>query len=242
MTQVKNETFGTFENPLKLVQDKSPRPLAEKQLKGSYTNFKNMKADGWDYFLINIAGNPHLSKGANRVILALLWIFEQEWVLYNANATKSERQTFQDYLIEGLMFEVATSESKHSKRYFSRYGFDDEVFYTINNGRDVQYDTNFPNLIDMLEQSGITMALPNLLNALKELHQFHYITVSPEPLEKVKNTSMRVKTQKRTPWKHIRFYSGMIDKPFFTQVLAKPKHKRNKVSQSNAKQVNPSIP
>lgn len=228
---------GTSENPLKLAQDKSPRPLAEKYLKGSYTDFKNMKADGWDYLQINIAGNPYLSKGATRVILALLWIFEQEWMTFNDSAAKSVRQTFQQFLVEGLMFEVAIPESKHSKRYFEKYGFDDGVFYTINNGTKAQYNNDFSNLIDLLEQNGITMALPNLLKALKELHQFHYITVSskPPPIQEEKPLK-RVKAKTRTPWKHIRFYSGMIEKPFFSKVIDKPKHKKNKVSQANTKQ------
>jgi hypothetical protein len=219
---------GSYENPLRLAQDTLLRPLAEKHLKGSYKDFKNMKADGWDYLQINIAGNPHLSKGANRVILALLWIFEQDWASYNNSVRKSERQTFQEYLVEGLMFEVATPESKHTTRYFSRYGFDSETFHTINNGAKVQYDINFPNLIETLEKNGVTIALPNLLSALKELHQFHYITISPEPSKHDKITTTQVKKQTRRPWKHIRFYSGMIEKPFFSKVIDKPTRKRSK--------------
>jgi len=192
---------GSKRYPLKLTHDKRPRPLLEKHA-GKNFEFSNEPSTGEDCFLRNIVGNEFLSKMAIRIAIYLHEHFRNRGEF-------GEYDYYDDFaLAHGSMFLTCSDESK-----LTTLIYDDTLqFYVIHNGKKDNYDMPFPNLVSLLCESGIQISSSNLNKALVELHNFHYITLTPEPTSKQQLLNNK---RVRKSWRHIRLYKGMYDKYIF---------------------------
>jgi hypothetical protein len=205
---------GTQDKPLKLTLDKSNRPLINNYISTRYFNFKDLKADKHNYFLFNIAGNHFISKGAMRIAT----------FLYSYFFVAGQQQT--DNWQDGQLFYISDNPDTNEKiKMEVKENEENAYFCIVHQGDTITYYRPYPDLVDVLSNFGIEMSASNLNKALKELHEFHYITVSPEPTP---SDSRNLKKNTRHPIRHIRLYQGMIDKAYFCHLKDKEKFTRKR--------------
>lgn len=191
---------GSESNPLITSLEKSARPLLDDYISMKDFEFKDLKVDGYNYYLANLAGNEFLSKMALKVGIYLYLYF-------------MEGYAEDDALIEdGSMFITVESNSVNALNLAADEDYDDGDFKVKHKGRVSYYSMPFPSLIELLHNIGIRISASNLFKAIKELHEFHYLTMSPLPKKGI-----------RTPYRHIRLYKGMLEKPIFCHLRSKEK-------------------
>ncbi|MDO6620232.1 hypothetical protein [Shewanella sp. 6_MG-2023] len=195
--------IGTEENPLIATLDKVARPLLETALRDKSFEFKDEHTYGVELFLNNVAGNAHLSKMAIRIAI----------FFYNYFLSEDSDRSF-DYET-GEVFMTTDPASQTLVNEHEEYS--DNEFYVNYAGSITGFPMPLPNLVTLLVESSIHISSSNLIKTLKELHDFKYLTLSPPP--------NYPKSKNRTPWRHIRLYKGMIEKPFYYHVTNKPKRK-----------------
>lgn len=200
---------GSDENPLTLLQEKSNRPLINKYLKGTSLvsgtdvwafDFKDLKADNNDYYLKNIIGNKYLSKSGIKVALFLYSYFIQD------------EEQLENLSEDGAMFTI--SSAKETGFEYENIG-DGVGYFAVSNRKDISYfETPFQNLVILLEEVGCELDHIKILEALQELHDFHYLTMTS-----INDVERSTQPSKRANWRHIRLCKWMIEKPFFTKIL-----------------------
>ncbi|NQZ06724.1 MAG: hypothetical protein HRT35_06130 [Algicola sp.] len=197
--------IGSAENPLRTALEKVDRPLLNKHISTTGFEFKDLKVDDFKYFLYNLAGNEFLSKMAIRIGVFFYQYFDdycddygQEWE-------------------EGCMFITADPDSTTSNNFEEHLDCDDNCFNVRHDGKKLFYDLPLPNLVSLLAEKGINISSSNLFKVLKELHEYHYLTMSPAPIPAGKKHGAGT----RSPWRHIRLYRGMLQKPFFCHLKDK---------------------
>ncbi|ABZ78597.1 hypothetical protein Shal_4057 [Shewanella halifaxensis HAW-EB4] len=191
--------IGTEENPLVATLDKVARPLLEAALRDNSFEFKDEHTYGIELFLNNVAGNEHLSKMAIRIA-----IFFHNYFL----SDDAERST--DYE-DGEVF--MTTDPNSRTLINGHEDYIDNEFYVRYAGSTIGFPIPLPNLVSLLAESNILISSSNLMKTLKELHEFNYLTLSPPP--------NYPKSKNRTPWRHIRLYKGMIEKPLYYHIKSK---------------------
>jgi hypothetical protein len=200
---------GSDETPLMARQEKSNRPLINKHLKGTSKvsgtdvfafDFKDLKADGNDYFLVNIIGNKYLSKPGIKVAIFLYNYFIQE------------EEQLENLCEDGAMFTISSAEETG----FEYENIGDGVgYFAVCYRKDTShFETPFQNLVTLLEDIGCEMDHIKILDALQELHDFHYLTMTS-----INDMESHTQSSKRANWRHVRLCKGMIDKPFYTKIL-----------------------
>lgn len=195
--------IGTEENPLIATLDKVARPLLDAALRDKSFEFKDVHSCYEIRFLENVVGNEHLSKMAMRVAI----FFYQYFLVEDLDDP--------DFVKFGEVFMTTDPASQILVNGHEEYI--DNEFHVDYAGSITEFPMPLPNLVTLLAESNILISSSNLIKTLKELHEFNYLTLSPPP--------NYPKSKNRTPWRHIRLYRGMIEKPFYCHVTSKPVRK-----------------
>jgi hypothetical protein len=205
--------LGSENNPLVMENESIDRPLINKYISKKALKFSDIKSRGFDHYLFNLSGNPFISKSALRIGLFLYAYFNEP-----------EAQTWIVDWEMGEAFYVSDkvdTADNHCKT---------EYFECIYRGKQYSYPRPLIDLIELLAEFGIEIKASNLLKALAELHDFHYITLSPRPVREVGNT----KRYSRSCFRHIRLYRGMMGKPFYPYLKDKEVFTRDRNTEGNS--------
>ncbi|WP_286233691.1 hypothetical protein [Thalassotalea sediminis] len=205
--------IGNKKKPLILENELIDRPLITDNILKKELKFSDVGASGIDLYLFNLSGNPFISKQALRIGVFLYAYFKEKFI-----KTK------------GINWKMGEAFYISSKDRISDNHEEEEYFRCTYRGAIYDYPRPLKDLILELSEFGIDISSSNLIKALNELHNFHYITMSPRPVREVGGKSL----YSRTCFRHIRIYQGMVDKPFYYYLNRKEKLSRNKDNQNSS--------
>jgi hypothetical protein len=213
ITLVGRIKLGNEKKPLILENESIDRPLINNYIPKKELKFSDIKAHDSDLYLFNLSGNPFISKSALRIGLFL-------YTYFNDPETKTKQIDWEMGEALYVSDKVDTTDN-HSQT---------ESFECIYRGNLYSYPRPLIDLIGLLADLGIEIKASNLLKALAELHDFHYITLSPRPVRKVGST----KRYSRSCFRHIRLYRGMMYKPFYPYLNNKEVFTRDRNTKVNS--------
>lgn len=197
--------LGNEKKPLKLENELISRPLINKNINKVDLKFSNIKNYGDNYYLINLSGNPFISKSALRIgVFLYSYFIEPNFKTKGAN------------WYGGEVFYISDKEDTNDNH------TEEDYFHCLYKGKNYEYPRPLKELMEMLAGYGIEITSSNLIKALNELHDFHYITLSPRPRREVGKKVIYT----RTCFRHIRLYKGMMEKPFFRYLNYKKNEKK----------------
>ncbi len=199
------ELIGTYENPLELQRVSPLRELFKRVItdnKGGEDGYLfkdgHKNTFGPDYFLINLASNPVLTKSD---ILIGAYLHLRLFV-------KANNQ-------DGLLYWSAPA-SEQSGFFFG----DSESFWVKDrNGAIWSYRKPVINLHDDLIQYKIKLTHETVIKSLRKLHGCHFITMTTKHGLTVKPEDPKIRSEIR----HISIYEEMVMQPVFRHW--KPKHR-----------------
>lgn len=205
--------LGSEKKPLILENESIDRPLINEHIPKNELKFSDIKSREFDHYLFNLSGNPFISKSALRIGLFL-------YAYFNEPEAQTEIVDWEMGEAFYVSDKVDTTDN-HCKT---------DDFECIYRGKQYSYPRPLTDLIRLLAELGIEIKASNLLKALAELHDFHYITLSPRPVREVGNT----KRYSRSCFRHIRLYRGMMSKPFYPYLKVKEVFTRDRNTKVNS--------
>jgi hypothetical protein len=194
---------GSEYNPIKLVNESICRELLVKFATNTAVgvfDFHSLPDFGRDCYLLNVLYNPHLTP--YEVKLAVF--FHEELIDGGKIYTTSFSEKFMPALSYGDVFQVdddyvdgiafGTEESLRSGVIYSNNGY-------------------YPSLPGHTQSMGMKLTSQRIINLLKRLHKFGYITVTDITINNTYGLKAKAKVENpRARLRHIRLCKGMQNK------------------------------
>lgn len=204
--------LGTKMNPIKLVNESIERPLLVKNCKNSSSgcfDFHALPDFGEDTFVMNVLFNPHLTLPEVRLAI----FFHEEL----CGGGKVYSTSFSDDFVPAVRYGDAF---KVDGDYYDglAFGSADKLKYEIQYANDGMY----PSLPMLTASMGMKLTSQRLVNIIRRLHDFGYITVTDiNTVNTYRKSKMSSNGTNRARLRHIRLHSGMCSRDLTNRWLPK---------------------
>ncbi|WP_306522198.1 hypothetical protein [Rheinheimera sp.] len=221
--------IGTKKNPIKLVNESISRRLLLAHCKNTsskHFDFHSLPNFGEDCFIENVLFNPHLTLPEVKLAIYFFGELADGGQIF----TTSFAEDFRPALLYGDVFEV-DEEFIDGMAIGSDESLRSEVAYS-NEG----YYTSLPLITSRM---GMKLTSQRLINLLRRLHDFGYVTVTDiTPDNSYEPPNKADKKVSRARLRHIRLHNGMRKKDLTGRWLSKRlKPKKPKQALTNQKPV-----
>ena len=197
---------GSLENPIHLKSHLPERDRIKELIPNrgdEHFKFKDCKCSHDDEFVFNLIYNPKLSKNDIGLGICLLQILSDP----TRDFVAQEGTVF--WTVEGEM-----TPDKYGQPLVDEEGYEDPesegCVWVEYNGLQSNCDYPYIHLLKELKDRHLTMTTESMMSSLKKLHEFNYLTVTD-----LSSDNLREGAQQRSSIRHIRLYTGMMEKQIY---------------------------